>query len=161
MALVARDPFITMFDADELAALQTARVGRLATADEDGRPNVVPICYALVESDDGPVELVTPIDEKPKAVDLDKLRRVRDIRTNGRVAVIVDRYTEDWDRLGWIQVRGTAGIVAPGDESHPAAVAALRERYDQYADHDLDHRPVIGIVPGSVRSWGDLSSFER
>lgn len=150
-----------MFDADELAALSKARVGRLATADADGRPTAVPICYALVEPDDGPVELVTPIDEKPKTADLDELRRVRDIRANGRVAVVVDRYTEDWDRLGWIQIRGTARVVGPGDANHPAAVAALRARYDQYANHDLEHRPVIAIAPGSVRSWGDLSSFER
>lgn len=150
-----------MFNADERAFLETGRVGRLATADADGRPNVVPICYALVESEHSAVELVTPIDEKPKAADLDKLRRVRDIRANARVAAVVDRYTEDWDRLGWVQIRGTARVVEPSDEGHPAAVTALRGRYDQYADHDLEHRPVIAIVPGSVRSWGDLSAFAR
>ena len=39
-----------------------ARVARLATVDPDGRPHVVPICFAL----DGDT-LYTAVDEKPKS----------------------------------------------------------------------------------------------
>lgn len=157
--MATQDRPAVMFDADERAALETARVGRLATADAEGRPHVVPVCYAIVDVQDGGVEVVTPIDEKPKSAGADALRRVRDVRANPRVAVVVDHYSADWDRLGWVQVRGSARILEPGDDGHRAAVVALRARYDQYANHDLEHRPIITITPGTVRSWGDLAGF--
>lgn len=147
-----------MFSAAERAALAASRVGRLATADAEGRPHVVPVCYALARWDGGPVRLVTPIDEKPKTAGPAELRRIRDIRANPRVAVVIDEYDEDWDRLWWVQVRGTAVVLDPGAVGHDEAVAALRDRYDQYAAHDLESRPVIAIAPGSVRSWGEVET---
>jgi PPOX class probable F420-dependent enzyme len=136
--------------------LTTARVARLATADEDGRPHVVPICFAFVED-----HLVTPLDDKPKDTDPQSLRRVRDIEANPFVAVIVDRYTEDWTELGWVQVRGMACLIAPSDTDHEPAIDALRAKYSQYADHELDHRPVISIEPGHAVSWGSLTADQE
>ena len=140
-----------MFDPEERAYLEAARVGRLATADAAGRPHAVPVCFAFAGGG-----LVTPIDEKPQSVPAEGLRRSRDIRENPRVALVVDHYTEQWSGLGWVQVRGTATHLGPDDPDHPAAVAALRGKYDQYADHALEERPVIRLAPGSVRSWGAL-----
>lgn len=140
-----------MFEDRERRYVEGARVGRLATADAEGRPHVVPVCFAL----DGE-HVVTAVDEKPKRVGPDALRRSRDVEENPRVALVVDHYAEDWSQLGWVQVRGTATLLDPGQEAHTAAVAALRAKYDQYADHALDERPVIRISPGSVRSWGQL-----
>lgn len=140
-----------MFQDCERQYVETARVGRLATADAEGRPHVVPVCFALVGD-----HVVTPIDEKPQRVSPDALRRSRDIGENPRVALVVDHYTDDWSRLGWVQVRGTASRRAPGEESHSSGVTALREKYDQYAAHALEDRPLIRISPGSVRSWGRL-----
>jgi PPOX class probable F420-dependent enzyme len=139
-----------MFAQDERRYLEAARIGRLATADSQGRPHAVPVCFALHEG------IVTPIDEKPQDAPPDGLRRSRDIDANPRVALIVDHYTEEWSRLGWVQVRGTATHLAPDDPAHPAAVTALREKYDQYAAHALEDRPIIHVDPGSVRSWGTL-----
>ena len=48
-------------------------------------------------------------------------------------------------------------MVDPDGSGHPAAVSALRAKYDQYADHALAERPVVRVDPGSVRSWGNLS----
>ncbi len=140
-----------MFTDRERRYLEAARVGRLATADAERRPHVVPICFALLEG-----KLVSAVDEKPQSVPADELRRSRDIRANPRVALVVDHYTEDWSELGWVQVRGTATHLAPGDPGHGNAVTALRGKYDQYADHALEERPVLRIRPGSVRSWGSL-----
>lgn len=140
-----------MFDPRERAYLESARVGRLATADADGRPHAVPVCFAFAGE-----RIVTPVDEKPKSVAPEELRRSRDVRENPYVALVVDHYTEDWPRLGWVQVWGTAVHLDPGDPDHSTVVAALREKYDQYADHALEERPVIVVSPGSVRSWGDL-----
>ena len=141
-----------MFGVEERRYLETASLGRLATADAEGRPHVVPVCFAFVGDD-----LVTAIDEKPQSVSPDELRRVRDVRENPRVALVVDHYAEDWSRLGWVQVRGTASRVPPDDPFHATAVTALRAKYDQYAAHTLEERPVLRIAPGSVRSGGPLS----
>lgn len=141
-----------MFDPAERRYLERARVGRLATADDAGRPNVVPVCFALVGD-----EVATPIDEKPKAGGPDSLRRSRDIEDNPAVALVVDHYTETWADLGWVQIRGTGTVLSPDESGHVEAVAALREKYDQYEDHALEDRPVIRIAPGSVLSWGTLS----
>src|SRR5438093_321184 len=72
--------------------LTTARVAHLATADQYARPHVVPIVFVWRDR-----VLYTPLDRKPKRDDdWHALRRVRNIETNGRVAIVVDRYDEDW-----------------------------------------------------------------
>lgn len=140
-----------MFQKDEREYVETARVGRLATADSEGRPHAVPVCFAFADD-----HIVTAIDEKPQRVSPDTLRRSRDINENPRVALIVDHYTDDWSQLGWVQIRGTATRCTPGEDPHPPGIRALRKKYDQYATHNLDERPLIRISPGSVRSWGRL-----
>lgn len=148
-------------NANERRFLERARRGFLATADTDGRPAAVPVCFALVDDrgDDVGAEttIVTPVDEKPKDAAPTDLRRVRDVRADPRVTFLVDRYDEDWSRLAWIQVRGTGEITDPGASEHGAAIAVLTRKYDQYADHALGERPVIRIDPGHVVSWGDLT----
>ena len=144
-----------MFEPRQRAYLEAARVGRLATADAEGRPHAVPVCFAIAGD-----RIVTPIDEKPKTVAATELRRSRDIRENPRVALVVDHYVEDWARLGWVQVRGTATHLDPGEAGHYDAVAALRGKYDQYADHALETRLVVVIEPGRVLSWGTLEPRE-
>lgn len=140
-----------MFQDQERQYIETARIGCLATADSEGRPHVVPVCFALLDD-----QIVSPIDEKPQRVSPEDLRRSRDIDENPRVAVLVDHYSDDWSQLGWVQVRGTAAHCTPGDASHSPGVTALKQKYEQYADHDLEDRPLIRISPGSVRSWGSL-----
>ena len=142
-----------MLEDRERRYLEAARIGRLATADAEGRPHVVPVCFALEGE-----HVVTPIDEKPQRVAPDALRRTRNIEANPRVALVVDHYVEDWSALGWVQVRGTATHVGPDESGHAAAITRLREKDDQYHTHALEERPVIRITPGSVRSWGALES---
>lgn len=141
-----------MFEQGERRYLEAARVARLATADAEGRPHAVPVCFALANGG-----VVTPIDEKPKRVGPNDLRRVRDVRQNDAVALVVDHYRENWADLGWVQVRGRASVREPDAPGHGAAVTELRRKYSQYADHAIEERPLIRIEPGSVQSWGDLS----
>lgn len=135
----------------ERAYLTAARVGRLATRDPLGWLHVVPVCYALVGD-----RLVSPLDEKPKTVPVGELRRVRNVRTHPRVGFVADHYREGWDDLGWVQVRGTAAVRAPGASGHEPGVAALREKYAQYDAHALEERPLIMVTPETVVSWGRL-----
>jgi PPOX class probable F420-dependent enzyme len=144
-----------MWESGEREYVESARVGRLATADGEGRPHVVTVCFAF---DDG--DIVSAVDEKPQGVAPTDLRRCRNIRANPRVSLLVDHYTEDWAELGWVQIRGTAAVLGPDDDGRGNGVAALEATYDQYADHDLEGRPLIRIDPGSVRSWGALERPE-
>ncbi|MGH7212853.1 MAG: TIGR03668 family PPOX class F420-dependent oxidoreductase [Acetobacteraceae bacterium] len=129
--------------------LSANRVGHLATADRHGAPHVIPVCYAP----DDPTLYIT-IDEKPKRADR-PLKRLRNIAENPRVAFIVDRYDEDWSRLGWVMLRGLAEILRAGSE-HDHAQQLLRDRYPQYLGMNLAHLPVIALRIARVTSWGML-----
>lgn len=132
----------------QAALFAAARVGRLATVDPEGRPHVLPVCYALLAG-----SIYSPLDEKPKRIAPERLRRVQNILANPSVCLVVDRYSEDWDELAWVQVRGDARLVQPGQPDHAAAVQALRERYPQYRAMQLEQRPLIRIDPLQVVSW--------
>lgn len=133
------------------AFVSASRVARLATVDAAGVPSVIPICYQV----EGP-RLFTPIDAKPKRDDWRGLQRVRNILANPRVAVVVDRWAEDWTRLAWVHLRGLAEVVAEGP-LHAQGIALLREKYEQYRAMPLEERPMIVIAVESARHWGDLS----
>lgn len=140
-------------DAAARAFLERERVGRLATADASGAPHIVPVCYAL--SDGARVHIA--IDEKPKRGDPRRLKRLRNIASDPRVMLLVDRYDEDWSRLAWVALRGRAEIVEGGAEEHMAALAALRARYEPYRAMNLEALPVIAIQVRSAASWGRLT----
>jgi PPOX class probable F420-dependent enzyme len=135
----------------QLRFLDASRVGHLATADARGVPHVVPVCFAI---DDG--TLYSTIDEKPKRRTGAPLKRLRNIAENPAVAVVVDRYDEDWGRLGWIMLRGRAEILADGTE-HARAQARLRARYGQLNAMDIEPLPVIAVRLERVSSWGNLA----
>lgn len=89
--------------------------------------------------------LYIPVDRKPKQVeDWRDLRRVRNVVTNGRVSVVVDVYDEDWSKLRWVLLEGTAEVVESGDE-RDRAVAALEAKYPQYRTLSLEGCPVIRV----------------
>ena len=143
-------------DARELAFLVAARRAILATIDPDGRPRPVPICFIVDAADPARVRLLTPLDDKPKAID-DKrtLARVRDIQARPEVSVLVERWDEDWSRLAWLRLEGRAALVEPVDMPRHA-VGRLREKYPQYATHALESSPMIAIDIDRATSWGAL-----
>ena len=84
------------------------------------------------------------------------LKRLRNIAENPVVALVVDRYDEDWKRLGWVMLRGKAEILSGGTE-HRRAQALLRSRYPQLRAMRISRYPVIAVRIERVTSWGDLS----
>jgi len=130
--------------------LDSLRVGHLATADRGGMPHLVPVCYAV----DG-ASLYVTVDEKPKRRDI-PLKRVRNILENPQFAFVVDRWDEDWSRLGWVMLRGAAEILDGGPE-HDRAQALLRERYPQYRAMSIADLPVIALRIARATNWGNLS----
>src|SRR5712692_6532365 len=125
------------------AFLDGSRVGHLATADAGGQPHLIPVCYAVAVYPNRGATLYITIDEKPKRQDR-PLKRLRNILENPQAAFIVDRYDEDWQRLGWVMLRGRAEILADGAE-HDHAQALLMARYKQYRSMNLAGLPVIAL----------------
>lgn len=144
----------------ELVFLAAARTAVLGTVARDGRPRLVPVCYAFDAS--SPLRIWSPIDEKPKRrADPHELARVRDIAANPAVSLLVDAWSEDWTALGWLRLDGVAGLVEPrGPDAaeHESAVTALRARYPQYATQRLEDRPIIRILVERHRNWGNLGT---
>lgn len=128
------------------------RVGRLATADAAGAPYVVPVCYAF----DGE-RIYTALDGKPKSVAAGRLKRVRNIRANPNVALLIDDYSEDWSALAYVMVRGVAAIVEDGAERQRAE-DLLRRKYPQYESLLEPGCAVIRIAPRRVAGWGSVSA---
>lgn len=131
--------------------LEARRVARLATADRNGAPHVVPVCFALADT-----ALYITIDQKPKRAAGQPLKRLRNIADNPEVAVVVDHYDEDWTQLGWVMLRGRAEILAGGAE-HDQAQALLRTRYRQLAAMHIEALPVIAVRIARVTRWGNLA----
>jgi len=131
--------------------LSRQRVGHLATADAEGAPHVVPVCFAVVDE-----ALYITVDEKPKRKRGAALKRVRNILENPAVAFVADRYDEDWARLGWVMLCGRAAILEAGAE-HDAAQALLRSRYPQLAAMQIATLPVIVIRIERATNWGNLT----
>jgi len=132
--------------------LAQARVAHLATTDRDGQPHVVPITFVLLDG-----RLYSALDAKPKRVAAQRLRRVRNIQQNPRVGVVVDRYSDDWTRLGYVLVLGTARVVeASADMERP--LAALRAKYAPYAEGPLalENAALLVVEPQRVIAWGNL-----
>lgn len=122
--------------------LLQARVARLATADLQGRPHVVPCVFAW----DG-TDLLVPLDAKPKRVDPRRLRRVRNLEENPRAVLLVDHYEEDWSRLWFVMVEAEGRL----DEVGEADLALLRARYPQY--ESLAVAAVLRLRPTRVMEW--------
>jgi PPOX class probable F420-dependent enzyme len=141
----------SMLSNGERKFLAQQNVAHLATADRGAVPHVVPVCFAI----SGDTLYIT-IDEKPKRRAGAPLKRLRNIAENPAVAVVVDRYEQDWARLGWVMLHGQAEILAGGPE-HRDAQALLRRRYPQLGAMAIAHYPVIAVRIARTTSWGDLS----
>src|SRR5215210_4066840 len=96
---------------------EAAAVARLATVDAEGRPHLVPCCFAF----SGDVAY-SVVDHKAKRSAA--LRRLDNIRSNPAVCLLVDHYEDDWSALWWVRFDGQARILEDGPQ-HAAAIALL------------------------------------
>jgi PPOX class probable F420-dependent enzyme len=119
-----------------------ARVARLATVDEYGRPHLVPVVFAVDRE-----TIYSAVDHKPKRTT--RLRRLENVTANPAVAMLADHYEEDWDALWWVRADGTGRVLDPGDAEAVRAVVLLRERYDQYGEHP----PAGQVLAVDVAHW--------
>ncbi len=143
-------------DQEATQRFAAARVARLATADADGRPHLVPIVFALL----GDVAW-SAVDDKPKSTRA--LRRLANIRSNPRVSLLVDHYSDDWSQLWWVRLDGLARVVdldVPQERESDEALqgmTALTEKYEQYRP-DPPSGPLVRITATRWASWSHRSA---
>ena len=142
---------VPLISAEIRARLEVARVARLATLDSKQKSHLIPICYAY----NGTV-FYSAIDRKPKRVSPERMARLKNIKKNPQVALLVDHYDEDWTRLWYVLVRGKAELVsAPAERK--VALQCLRAKYPQYSSAMLeDDAPLLRITAQRVTAWGKI-----
>jgi len=121
-----------------------APVGHLATVTPQGRPHVVPCCFVLAGR-----WIYSAVDAKPKRTLA--LRRLDNIAAHGSVALLVDRYDEEWRDLWWVRVDGTAQLWEAGPR-RDEALAALAGKYRQYRE-TTPPGPVIAVAVTGWHWW--------
>jgi PPOX class probable F420-dependent enzyme len=124
--------------------LRTARVARLGLLDEDDRPRVLPVTYALAGA-----ALYSAIDQKPKRAGVEPAR-LRFLRRRPHVALTVDHYDDDWNALAWVQVLGRVEIVAVEDDQ--AGMDALAAKYAPYRSQPPPG-PLLRLTPERTLCW--------
>jgi len=129
--------------------ISAGRVGRLGTANAAGQPLVVPICYAW----DGE-RLFSAIDAKPKTERVDRLKRIRNIRENPQVSVVIDHWDEDWTHLRYVILQGRAHLLTDG-AAFARGADLLLAKYPQYRAMGLPREAGLMIVvePAKVTNW--------
>ncbi len=100
---------VSVFSPDEIAYLQSQRLGRLATVGPDGQPHVVPVGFRYNPATD--------------TIDIGghngftKRKKFRDVQHNPRVAFVIDdiRSVNPW-RVRGIEIRGEAEVLETGGQ---------------------------------------------
>ena len=113
--------------------IASERVCRVATAGADGRPHLVPVCHVLAG---------------------DKIYFASG--DDGRKAVTIDLYSDDWSQLRGVMVQGTARLIERGPRFKQAR-SRLYAKYPQYAKEAAispSDSVVVELTPTHVFTWG-------
>jgi PPOX class probable F420-dependent enzyme len=136
-------------DDDAAQLFARARVARLATVGPDGIPHLVPLVFVVLGD-----EVWSAVDQKPKSTR--DLRRLRNIRANPKVSLLVDHYDDEWTRLWWVRADGRASVVEGGSPGTQAVLdrvlGALASKYPQYAG-DPPAGPFVRVQVERWSSW--------
>src|SRR3954454_17419761 len=123
--------------------LESERVGRLGLVDGEGAPRVLPVTFAVAEG-----RIWSAIDQKRKRTE--EPARLRFLRRDPRAALTVDRYSDDWDQLAWVQVLGSVRILDFADGA--AGLAALKAKYEPYRE-ETPPGPLLALDPQRYLWW--------
>jgi PPOX class probable F420-dependent enzyme len=112
--------------------LHNSKIARLATVDPaNNQPYVVPVVFAFNGNN-----IFIPIDDKPKRVNSNQLKRVKNIQKNPNISFLIDIYDDkDWNNLCYLMIQGKARIanmVNDIDTTIEKAHFLLSNKYLQY-----------------------------
>ncbi len=131
--------------------LESERVGRLGLLDDEGGPRVLPVTFAVAGG-----RIWSAIDQKPKRAG--EPARLRFLRRDPRAALTVDRYSDDWEKLAWVQVLGTVSILDLDEGA--AGLAALSAKYEQYRA-EAPPGPLLALDPERYLWWRAADPRDR
>src|SRR5690606_4414110 len=89
------------------------------------------------------------VDAKPKSTLA--LRRLDNVRANPAASLLVAHYEDDWTRLWWVRLDGSARIV-DREEERDRALGALATKYIQYQGSPPPG-PVLALDVTTWRAW--------
>ncbi len=118
-------------------------MARLGVLDLEGAPRVLPVTFALADG-----RIWSAIDRKPKRSG--EPARLRFLRRDPRAALTVDRYSDDWDELAWVQVLGRVSIMEVGEGR--AGLEALSAKYEVYRE-EAPPGPLLALDPQRYLWW--------
>jgi PPOX class probable F420-dependent enzyme len=125
----------------------SAPVGRLGTVTPDGRPHLVPCCFAV---DLDPEVVYNAVDAKPKSTR--RLQRLANVEANPAATLLVDHYATDWRRLWWVRLDGFARILDSPSPEETHALTLLTTKYPQYRQTPPPG-PVLAIDITTWHPW--------
>ena len=135
--------------------INKAKVARLATVDIKCTPYLVPVVFVFDNDND---YYFIPINEKTKRSRPENLKRVRNIKENPNVALLIDEYNEDWTKLYFIMIQGKASIIG-GKKLEQDEIPLLEKahkllsnKYPQYQNIGIG-KYIIMIIPQKVIAW--------
>jgi PPOX class probable F420-dependent enzyme len=118
--------------------LASADHGVLATVHAERGVDAVPVVF-VVDGD----RVLLPVDTV-KAKTTTRLQRLANLAHDPRCVLLVDHYDDDWSRLWWVRVHGTATVVEGRDEALTA--------FPQYQEV-VTVAATIVLTPGLVSGW--------
>jgi nitroimidazol reductase NimA-like FMN-containing flavoprotein (pyridoxamine 5'-phosphate oxidase superfamily) len=118
------------------------RVCRVATAGESAL-HAVPVCQVLEGG-----RLYFGSDRTSL--------KVRNLKKDPRIAVVVDLYAEDWDFLKGAMIQGTAKLIRRGPQFRKIRTL-LYKKYPQYPGAgalEESDSVIVEVIPVHVSAWG-------
>lgn len=112
-------------------------------------PHVVPVVFVRLDT-----LVFCPIDGKPKSKGI--LQRVRNLQANPHAALVLDHYSDDWEKLWWLRLDCQASI-----ESMSSEVAELlKQKYKGYQVYDVGSS-LIELSCYNWNFWSMSGSHEK
>jgi PPOX class probable F420-dependent enzyme len=139
-------------DLKVLETLNNSKIARLATVDPDNnQPYLVPVVFVF-----NGYNICIPIDAKPKTVNSNQLKRVKNIQKNPNISFLIDTYDdEDWNNLSYFMIQGKARIVdmLKDTDTIQKVHSLLSEKYLQYKKIIGMGESCIVIDIQKITSW--------
>lgn len=142
---------------DELKYLRNARIARLATVDRLNSIHIVPVVFAISGS-----RIYFVVDLKAKKEGR-QLKRIRNISETKKAALLIDNYSENWEKLSFLLIHCSARVIDKGENLKEKLLAAkkLKEKYSQYAyqgyfPDDINESIFVRLEPQKAVFWQNL-----
>lgn len=131
LAIAGKCGRMSVFTAKEIEYLSTQRLGRLATVNPEGKPQIAPVGFRYNAERDA-------IDIGGRA--MGQTKKYKNVMKNPNVSFVVDDVLPPWKPRG-VEIRGTAQALAEGGKGIYGA---------NYAMDDA----IIRITPTQIVAWG-------